>query len=202
MEKLTRKQAKQRTRLRLVEAVLDHVRHHGLTGLTTGKVADQAGIAQSSFYVHFSDMDEALQAAADKAGAEVRAIIRDARKSMDFSDPYRAFRSAYEGAINALLQERAFTELLLSHRRDRSSPLAEALRHVLDDARADLANDLKKAGFEAPFAEDIDVYAELMVGMTLTVVEALLDERIHDADRCLRALASITRELTASARGR
>jgi AcrR family transcriptional regulator len=199
-EKLTRKEAKERTRQRLIDAVLDHVRQHGLKGLTTGKVADQAGIAQSSFYVHFTDMDEALRAAADKAGAEIRTLIRDARHAMDFSDPDRAYVSAYEGSIAALLGEQEFTELLLSHRRDKSSPLAETLRHVLDDARADLAGDLTGAGWAEWFEKDVDLYAELMVGMTLTVVEALLDGRIKDRDRALRALARMTRALLSTAR--
>jgi len=199
-EKLTRKEAKERTRQRLIEAVLDHVRHHGLRGLTTGKVADQAGIAQSSFYVHFTDMDEALRAAADRAGNEIRAIIRKARQEMDFSNPETAFMSAYGGAVNALLAEREFTELLLSHRRDKASPLAATLRKVLDDARADLANDLRQAAYDQAFKNDADMYAELMVGMTLTTVEGLIDGRVENSERMVRAMARMTRAFTASAR--
>lgn len=198
-EKLTRKQAKQRTRRRLIEAVLDHVRHCGVKGLTTGKVADRAGIAQSSFYVHFSDMDEALRAAADLVGAELRTIIRAARSAMDFSNPETAFMTAYGGAIDALLRERAFTELLLSHRRDPSSPLAAALRRVLDDARADLAEDLRASTYDPSFVADAALYADLMVGMTLTTVEGLIDGRITDRDAAVRSMARMTRAITATA---
>ncbi len=178
---------------------MDHVRHQGLSGLTTGKVADAAGIAQSSFYVYFSDVDDALRAAAEKAGAEVRSIIVDARQQMDFTDPANAYYHAYAGALEALVTEREFTELLLSHRRDKHSPLGKTLRAVLDQARADLAADLQKAGFQEWFARDIDVYAELMVGMTLTAVEAVLDGRIDDKERCLRALSTTTRALASAA---
>lgn len=198
MEKLTRKEAKERTRQRLIDAVLDHVRHHGLTGLTTGKVADQAGIAQSSFYVHFTDMDEALRAAADKAGSEIRALVREARARMDLTNPDAAYRSAYEGAIEALSQEHEFSELLLGHRRDKNSPLAEALRHVLDDARKDLAADLRRSPLATRFEADIDLYADLMVGMTITVLEGILDGRIPDREKALRVMARMTRALIAS----
>jgi AcrR family transcriptional regulator len=198
-DKLTRKEAKERTRQRLIDAVLDHVRHHGLKGLTTGKVADQAGIAQSSFYVHFTDMDEALRAVADKAGVEIRAIIRKAREKMDFSNPETAFKTAYAGAVDALLAEREFTELLLSHRRYRDSPLAETLRRVLDDARHDLANDLRASSYDESFLADVEMYADLMVGMTLTTVEGLMDGRIKDREAVVRSMARMTRAITAAA---
>ncbi|RMH40551.1 MAG: TetR family transcriptional regulator [Deltaproteobacteria bacterium] len=199
-DKLTRKEAKERTRQRLIDAVLEHVRKNGLTGLTTGRVADRAGIAQSSFYVHFSDMDDALRAAADQAGEQIRALIRDARQRVDFSDPEAALHAAYQGALRALVDEPEFTELLLSHRRDRNSPLAAALRRVLQEARDDLAQDLARAGYADWFARDIDVYADLMVGMTLSAAEAVLDRRVRDQERLLRALAATTRALLASAR--
>ena len=199
MEKLTRKEAKERTRLRLIEAVLDHVRHHGLSGLTTGKVADQAGIAQSSFYVHFADMDEAMRAAADKAGSEIRALVRESRAQMDLSNPDAAYRAAYEGAIQALSHEHEFSELLLGHRRDKNSPLAEALRNVLEEARSDLAADLRRSPLAKRFERDIDLHAELMVGMTMTVLEGILDGRIPDREQALRVMARMTRALIASA---
>jgi AcrR family transcriptional regulator len=199
VEKLTRKEAKERTRQRLVDAVLDHVRHYGLSGLTTGKVATAADIAQSSFYVHFTDMDDALRAAAQTAGTEIRAIIRGARLRMDFSNPDGAYATAFAGVIDALLAEREFTELLLSHRRDRNSPLGAALREVLDQSRADLASDLAAAGFQETVARDVDVYADLMVGMTLTAVEALLDGRIESREKCLRGLVRMMRAFATSA---
>lgn len=198
MDKLTRKEAKELTRQRLIEAVLGHVRDHGLSGLTTGKVADQAGIAQSSFYVHFTDMDEALRAAADKAGSEIRALVREARAQMDLSNPDAAYRAAYEGAIEALSNEHEFSELLLGHRRDKSSPLAEALRHVLEEARSDLAADLRRSPLAQRFETDIDLYAELMVGMTMTVLEGFLDGRIPDREQALRVMARMTRALIGS----
>lgn len=193
-DKLSRKEAKERTRQRLLDAVLDHVREHGLHGLTTGRVADAAGIAQSSFYVHFKDMDDALRAAAEHAGEELRGIVRGSRLELDYSKADAAYYAAYESAIDALLLHRAFTELLLAHRRDRNSPLAESLRAAIDRARTDLARDLTETTFAAWFAADIDAYAELMVGMTLTAVEAIVDGR-RERGAMIRACAHATRKL-------
>jgi TetR/AcrR family transcriptional regulator, fatty acid biosynthesis regulator len=199
VEKLSRKEAKERTRQRLIDAILDHVRGHGLAGLTTGKVADAAGIAQSSFYVHFNDMDEALRAAAERVSNQVREIIRAARAEIDLSNTEAALRSAFGSTLHALLDERQFTELLLSHRREPGSPVGETLSKALDDARADLAADLARLGLDADFVTDVDAYADLLVGMTLSAVESLLDGRTTDREVWLRALVRTTRALLDSA---
>ena len=167
-------------------------------GLTTGKVAEAAGIAQSSFYVHFKDMDDALRTAADEVGEDLRGIVRDARLRVDFSNPDTAYFSAYASAVDAMLAEREFSELLLGHRRDRHSPLAESLRAAIDHVRADLAADLRRFHFADWFARDIDAFADMMVGMTLTAVEAILDGRL-EREPCLRAVARATRELAQAA---
>ena len=50
----------------------------------------------------------------------------------------------------------------------------------------------------ARFEQDIDMYADLMVGMTMTVLEGILDGRIPDREQALRVMARMTRALIAS----
>src|SRR5690606_7427064 len=69
---LTRSEAKDLTRRRLLRAALEILDKEGEAGLTTVAVAKAAGIAQSSFYVHFKDMQDLLRALADEGGERLR----------------------------------------------------------------------------------------------------------------------------------
>jgi len=193
-DKLTRKEAKERTRLRLIEAVLSHIRENGMSGLTTGRVAEAAGIAQSSFYVHFKDMDAALQAAADKMGQEMRGRLREQRERVDLSRaPKHNLRAAYEGTLRALLAYPAVTDLMLSRRRDKNSPLGETLRALIAEAREDLIGDVKRIFGDA--ASEFELEAEIIVGLTLVAVEGVLDGRIKDVETCLDPMVAMTTAL-------
>ncbi|MBW2585868.1 MAG: TetR/AcrR family transcriptional regulator [Deltaproteobacteria bacterium] len=58
---MSRQSNKERTRYRLLQAVLKTIQRHGHGTLTTGRVAQLAGVAQPTFYVHFRSMDQALE---------------------------------------------------------------------------------------------------------------------------------------------
>ena len=45
------------TRHRLLRAATELLAEQGYERLTTGRVAERAGVAQPTFYVHFSDLD-------------------------------------------------------------------------------------------------------------------------------------------------
>ena len=117
-EKLTRKEAKERTRQRLLDGLLDVAREDGLQGLTTTKVAEAAGVAQSSFYFHFEGMEQAMGAAADKLGNQVREAIRAERRKIDLQNPTETLRGVQAATMNAFLAEPMFAQLFLRHRRD------------------------------------------------------------------------------------
>jgi len=194
-QKLTRKEAKEQTRQNLLDALLDIVRADGLQGLTTTKIAEAAGVAQSSFYFHFSGMDDAMEAAADKLGRQIRDAIRDERRKIDLTDARRTLRSVYAVTINAFLAEPAFAQLFLRHRRDPTSPLGRKFGELLDQSRTELAGDMKKYLAALPNPE---VYAELFVGMSMSMVEGLLDGRLTDREACLDALAHVVGTALAS----
>lgn len=187
-QKLTRKEAKEQTRQKLLDAVLLIARTEGLQGLTTTKVAEAAGVAQSSFYFHFDGMDEALREAADKLGHEIRETIRRERRNIDLSDPQRTVRSVHAVTINTFLAQPSFAQLFLRHRRDTTTPLGRKFSELLDETRSELANDMAKVMAALPNPE---IYAELFIGMSMAVVEGLLDGRLTDRDACLDAMAHV-----------
>ncbi len=187
-EKLTRKEAKERTRQKLLDGLLSVARKEGLQGLTTTKIAEAAGVAQSSFYFHFEGMEDAMQAAADKLGNQVRDQIRAQRRKIVIDNPRETLRNSCAANLNAFLSEPVFTQLFLRHRRDPTSPLGRCFADLLDQSRKELAADMKAVGLALP---NIDVYAELFIGMSMTMLEGLIDGRIQSKDACLDALVHV-----------
>lgn len=195
MAKLTRKQAKARTRKKLIEGLIDIVRGGGLPALTTARVAERAGVSQSSFYVHFKDMNDALRAAADHIGQPVREALARERQSLDMSNPRESLRRVYDTAVTAMLDEPAFAELFLALRRDPRSPLGQSFRELLDGIRSDLAADLDRIGLSRERVPNRAVYAEIVIGHTLAVVEGLLDGRLDDRDQAVDTIVDIVAAL-------
>ena len=75
------------TRRRLIEATLEILSQEGSSSLTTGRVTERAGIVQSGFYKHFSNMDACLTAALSPIQAAVRADIATRRRAWVAADP-------------------------------------------------------------------------------------------------------------------
>src|SRR5690606_9168155 len=75
----TRRDAKAMTKRRLIEGAIELARAEGLAALTTGRIAAAAGLAQSSFYVHFPDRAACLREMGDAIGSQMLYRIRTAR---------------------------------------------------------------------------------------------------------------------------
>ncbi len=97
----------------------------------------------------------------------------------------------YSSTIKGLLGEPQLAELFLRHRRDVASPIGKRWREITDRGREDLLADFKRIGLDAVLP-DVDVYAELVVGMTFGLAEALLDGRIEDRDRALDTVTAFS----------
>lgn len=184
---MSRTEAKQRTRERLLESTLEVLLREGEAKLTTGRVAQAAGVAQPTFYVHFSDMNEALAEAAEQVTRRVRERLRAYREDLAPGSPREAMARTFASSLRALTAEPRMAALFLRHRRDASSPLGACFGEVVAAARADLRDDLTRLGFGA----DAAVFAELLVGTVLGAAEGLVDGRVADAAEASDALARV-----------
>lgn len=79
-----RAQQKERTRRSLIDAAFNQLNaEQGFTSLSLREVAREAGIAATSFYRHFRDMDELGLAMVDESGLTLRQLMRQARKRIE-----------------------------------------------------------------------------------------------------------------------
>lgn len=188
----SRRASKERTRQKLVKATLRVLLRDGPAALTTGRIAESAGVAQPTFYVHFSGMEEALQEAAALVEERLLSRLKEERKGIQLGGPTDMIRHAFQASVDALVSEPRITELFLRHRRDVSSPLGKRFRHILDAARRDLLNDLTLIGLDDTIVPDPEIHVDLIVGMVLTIAEGILDKRITDRDKAIDGLVYMT----------
>lgn len=79
-----RAKQKEKTRRALVDAAFNQLSaEKSFSNLSLREVAREAGIAPTSFYRHFKDMDELGLAMVDESGLILRQLMRQARKRLE-----------------------------------------------------------------------------------------------------------------------
>ncbi|MBE2897214.1 HTH-type transcriptional repressor FabR [Pasteurellaceae bacterium HPA106] len=79
-----RAQQKEKTRRALIDAAFNQLSaEKSFSNLSLREVAREAGIAPTSFYRHFRDMDELGLTMVDEAGLILRQLMRQARKRIE-----------------------------------------------------------------------------------------------------------------------
>jgi TetR/AcrR family transcriptional regulator, fatty acid biosynthesis regulator len=178
---LTRKMSKERTRARLVQGALKVLHRDGAAALTTGRIAEAAGVAQPTFYVHFEGIDEALE----EAGKLVTGRFERALTSSHLEET-STIPTVIRSYAEALLDDSKSLELFHRHRRDRSSAFGRELRKYADGLREALVGHV--AGWLGESASFVSHTGDLCLGMLLGSLEGVLDGRI-DLDDAVDTLA-------------
>ena len=79
-----RAQQKEKTRRQLIDAALNQLSsERSFSSLSLREVAKEAGLAPTSFYRHFRDMDELGLTLVDEAGLTLRQLMRKARQRIE-----------------------------------------------------------------------------------------------------------------------
>ncbi len=114
----TRALQKEKTRQAIIEAALTQLTaEHGFSNLSLREVAREAGIAPTSFYRHFADMEELGLTLVDESGVTLRQLMRKARKRIEKKgsvintsvDTFMEFVQKNPNIFRLLLRERSGT---------------------------------------------------------------------------------------------
>ena len=93
---------KEKTRRALVNAAFNQLSaEKSFSNLSLREVAREAGIAPTSFYRHFSDMDELGLEMVDEAGLILRQLMRQARKRIDAGGSVISVSAFFEFITNS-----------------------------------------------------------------------------------------------------
>jgi len=109
---------KEKTRRALIQAAFTQLSAtHDFSNLSLREVAREAGIAPTSFYRHFKDLDELGLTLVDESGLLLRQLMRSARQRIAVEgsvistsiDTFMDFISTHESEFRILLQARSGT---------------------------------------------------------------------------------------------
>jgi AcrR family transcriptional regulator len=187
---ISRRESKELTRRRLIDGAMNILRTEGVDAATTGRIAREAGIKQSSFYGHFADRDECLHEVAQMIGGYVLHNGRKHRGLLDVDDLRGSIRRGVDAVVAAFMSEPQLTAIFLRHRTD-DSALGRCFESMVATARGELSRDLRAFGV-AHSEEQGRVYAELLTTGMLGIVAGLIDGRLTERETAIDGLTDVT----------
>lgn len=194
---LSRSEAKDLTRSRLIRAAFAILDQEGEAGLTTVKVAKAAGIAQSSFYVHFKDKQELLRALGNQAGERLRGAMREARRrAREAPSDEERHRDAFRIPLEAICRHPEMLRIGLRARHDPASPLQEFFVETSAVYRAHLVTDLAAMGFPTGDERErrrLEMIADGIGALTNAMAIGHIEGRYPDLEEAVDVLVAFSR---------
>jgi AcrR family transcriptional regulator len=198
----------QATRRRLIEAALRIASEEGSVGLTTARLAREAGIVQSGFYKHFTSVDACVSEALEPVQRAIRLHTAEDRRTWLFSSPSPSPEAErhYRDSLEAVRHLPRLSEIAV-RRRHEDSQVGSLMRGLFEDLVEDLRVDLEKlvaqTGGVAP-SPQVDLAARVILGHVYNAMECVLEERASAAvlARLLnQTAATVTQTLLAEPAG-
>jgi AcrR family transcriptional regulator len=204
---ISRSERKKGTRRALLEAALELSVESGFSSLSLRSVCAKAGIAPTSFYRHFVNLDDLGLALVDEVGMSLRQLVREARHRVE-TTPRNG--SVVRASIETFM---AFAEansnlfrLLLGEGSGSTVSFRIAIRKEIARFTSDLVEDLERAAKASgrPLAH-VELAAEAMVTVAFNLGASAIDltreERKATAERIIREVRLIMRGAEAVAAG-
>ena len=173
--------------------------------ITSGRIAEQAGLAQPTFYTYFKSVDACLLAAAEYAAERI--AEQSSRRRQRFVALAWSVDALQRDVRTWLEQTRETGPLraaFVRYRNDRTA-LGEVVRRIHERNCSELASQLqelaRRCGCTGEHPQEFRVQAELMVSATATVGQLIHDGTLEDIDAVSNLLArNIMAALEASVR--
>jgi AcrR family transcriptional regulator len=200
----SRAEKKDATRRLIINAALRLSAERGFSSLSLRSVAAEAGIAPTSFYRHFTDIDDLGLALVDDVGVSLRRLVREARRRVEEGKMRSVIRASIETFMASVENNSTLFRLLLgegagSTQRFRLA-IAKEIRRFTDDLAEDLVREAERA--RRPVAH-VHHAAEAMVTVAFNLGVAAIDldpaERTEVVERIIVEVRLIMRGAQAEA---
>lgn len=187
---VARAEAKARSRQSLLDAALAILDDGDVNDLTTVEITKRAGLAQSSFYVHFSSIDHLLRDLVDEVWDARREISRRARESVSPERRDEYYRVRFTAHVQGLIEHPAVFRLLLRSRLDPTSIVGEDARAQQAKSRQNLTAWLEELAPAATESERrrLRMIAAGLLAVNETIALGHLDGEFPDLDEVLDVL--------------
>jgi len=206
MTTTSRSEQKRGTRRALLDAALALSVESGFSSLSLRQVCAEAGIAPTSFYRHFQNLDDLGLALVDEVGMSLRQLVREARHRVGAVGTGSVVRPSIETFMGYAESNSSLFRLLLGEGSGSTPAFRNAIRKEIGRFTSDLVEDLERAATLSgrPLA-DVELAAEAMVTVAFNLGASAIDlpreERKATAERIIREVRIIMRGAEAMAAG-
>jgi AcrR family transcriptional regulator len=185
--KLSRKKQKAETRQKLMGAAAAELASgRSFDTLSLREVAKLAGIAPTSFYRHFHDMQDLGLALVEEHGKTILDLMHHVREQA--SEGHSLIRTSVETLFDYILSNQGTSQMILQESMSRESAFRDASQQLFATMSRDLAEflvwDANKRG--VPLAHP-QLAARSMVAILFTTGIALLNTPAADRDQRIEA---------------
>jgi AcrR family transcriptional regulator len=194
--RLTRKEAKEVTRQRLLRAALEILNEQGEADVSASAVARAAGIAQPSFYEHFRNKDDLLHALGKELGSVLRQAMSDVRRpAVEAPSDEARQREQFRRPLETIAANPAWFRLALRARHLARSPLGRSSRELSGSARQDLIDEFVERGYPNDTPANgrlLQMIADGYIALTETLALGHVNGRYPDLEEIVDALVMFT----------
>ena len=163
---------KEKTRRALIQAAMNQLTaEHGFASLSLREVAREAGIAPTSFYRHFRNMEELGLTLVDEGGLTLRQLLRQSRQQI--AKGGSIIRSSVLTFMEFVNNNNAIFRLLLQEKSGNSKEFRLAIAREVEHFTAELVDYLIE---EQQFARELaEMQADAIVRIVFSAGADALD---------------------------
>ncbi len=173
---LTRRQAKERTRKRLIDAARELILSGDETRLAASTVAKRARVAGATFYEHFRSRDDLLKALADELFDELREkLAKSRREALAAPSNEEKLRQEFRTPLDVLA--------------------ANTGRRLSGNTRGDVVEELVARGYPHDGPEErrrLEMIADVHIAATEVLALGYLSGRYPDLNEVVDMLVLVT----------
>lgn len=176
MQTQTREEKKRQTRKQLMDAALMLTGSgRNFSSISLREVAKNAGVVPTSFYRHFSDMEELGLNIIDDLGLMLRKLMRTARQNERYFETQA--RKSVEVYADYVCENKNYFYFMEQVRTGGSPALRKAIRNELKYFSNELASDIRSlAQLQGINDADLDILSQLIVNTVFECTIDLLDQ--------------------------
>jgi AcrR family transcriptional regulator len=194
---ISRREAKQLTRKRLLGAARRLILAGGEGRVAASVVAQKAGVGGATFYEHFRNRNDLIRALADNLFDELRDKLAKARQeALDAPDDEEKLRQEFRTPLEVLAANPDLFRLALRVRHHSGSPLGDSSRRLTGNTRKDLVSELVDRGYPAATPAEwrrLEMVADIHIAATEVLALGYISERYPDIDEVVDMLVLVTR---------
>lgn len=194
---LTRRQAKQRTRQRLLDAARKLILAGDETRITASTVAKRARVAGATFYEHFANRDALLHALSEQLFDELRGqLAMQRREALESPNDEERLRQEFRTPLEMIAANPDLFRLALRVRHHSGSPLGDSSRRLTGSTRRDIVEELVARGYPSGSPGEqrrLEMIADVHIAATEVLALGHISGRYPDLDEIADMLLLVTR---------